>query len=81
MRGTNGRAKNGKKRSMIEDLTRLIFALASLILSRWFLELSTPLEDLRWACSQLQGLWSYARWYGGYEVMHQLRAMRLLAYA
>ncbi len=65
--------------TMVIEAVRVCFALATLILTRWLLGMSTPESDLAWVDSW--GIWSILdrlQWYRGLEYFHQLRAWRLL---
>lgn len=67
-------------RTFITNLLSLVGTFASLILSRWLLELSSPSRD--WIWLQQQPAFWYVwrlRWYRGAEFFHQLRARKLLA--
>lgn len=64
----------------INEVIRLGFACASLVLTRWLLDLASPSEDIGRVIGWASRLFHFARWYGGYECLHQYRAMRLLSY-
>jgi hypothetical protein len=65
--------------TIIIEALRVCFALATLILTRWLLGMSTPEDDMRWVDSW--PLWDFLHrlnWYRGVEYFHQVRAWRLL---
>lgn len=64
---------------MLIELLRGLFALGSVILMRWLLDLAKPADDLAWLRRHVPA-WSARRldYYRGTEYIHQLRARRLL---
>lgn len=66
--------------TFITNVIALVGSIASLILSRWLLELSTPARDFIWL-QQQPAFWYVwrLRWYRGTEFFHQLRARKMLA--
>lgn len=64
--------------TFLTNLIDLASAVASLILSRWLLELSSPEKDLRWLRRQGWFEWLQAlRWYRWPEYRYQLAFQRL----
>lgn len=66
-------------RTFIAELITFSFAIASFVLARWIMELSTPQKDIAWVTGQ--PLWyelKRLRWYRGMEYIHQLRFKRLM---
>lgn len=64
---------------IITESIQAAYAIMTVILTRWLMELASPESDLRWLRRQS---WYQAllrlRWYRGNEIVHQLRAIRLL---
>lgn len=64
---------------IIIELLRLGVALATLILTRWLLDLGKPEDDIRWIEMKLEDITfklKTLKWYRGMEYLHQLKFRR-----
>ena len=67
--------------TVTEEGIRTVFALVALVASRWLMDISNPQKD--WRTLKLwyhNFVWEMRRikWYSGVNVLHQLRASKLL---
>lgn len=63
------------------EIISLSFTLASVLLIRWLLALSTPDNDWWWVQTQARHLYFYydsLQWYRGTEYLHQLNASKII---
>lgn len=60
------------------ESVRLGFAVATLLLSRWIMELSSPSKDWRTFQEWLDSMRFVWQWYAGREGFHQMRGLLIL---
>lgn len=66
---------------LIHNLLQLGVAIATIVLQRWLLDLSSPEKDMRWVRKQhAYWLWKNAKFYRGKDLLYQIRAKKILRY-
>lgn len=67
---------------VLNNLLNFTTSVATLLVTRWMMELSTPQEDLQATLVYIRPYYRnmvrMVRWYNGSELYHQLRAKRIL---
>lgn len=66
--------------TFISETITALYAILTVVISRWLMGLASPEDDLRWLQEQpLVRFLTRLKWYRGNEFIHQVRAKRLLA--
>lgn len=64
---------------IVIELLRLGIALASMVLTRWLLDLGKPEDDILWLKDYLEDIFfklKMLKWYRGMEYIHQIKFRR-----